>query len=186
MEERKKIRPLGIAALVLAALLLAILCFFCAGLEDWSLGLGRWGVYSTGAESVYLAEAYQQTGPDDLLITDRTLSPTDGALVTYRQNGRRVVDLYDELLGRPVLDDGSPHTPSEKAAYFLRDAGRLLRKMHRFRYLAWTAAAVLVLTVTLILATAGARWRKRQQKLMLKNFRVFGEKYAREDEDMDY
>ena len=110
MEERKKIRPLGIAALVLAALLLAILCFFCAGLEDWSLGLGRWGVYSTGAESVYLAEAYQQTGPDDLLITDRTLSPTDGALVTYRQNGRRVVDLYDELLGRPVLDDGSPHT----------------------------------------------------------------------------
>ena len=58
--------------------------------------------------------------------------------------------------------------------------------MHRFRYLAWTAAAVLVLTVTLILATAGARWRKRQQKLMLKNFRVFGEKYAREDEDMDY
>ncbi len=186
MEERKKIRPLGVVALALAALLLGILCFLCAGLEDWSLGLGRWGVYSTGAESVYLAEAYRQTGPDDLLITDRTLSPADGALVTYRQNGRRVVDLYDDLLGRPVLDDGSPRTEPEQAAYFLRDAGRILRTMHRFRYWVWTAAAALVLTVTILLATAGARWRKRQQKLMLKNFRFFGEKYAREEEDMDY
>ncbi|MBR5390588.1 MAG: hypothetical protein IK141_04745 [Clostridia bacterium] len=186
MEERKKIRPLGVIALILAALLLGTACFLCAGLEDWSLGIGRWGVYSTGAQSLYLTEAYRQTGPDDLLITDRRLAPGDGALVTYRQNDRRVVDLYDELLGRPVLDDGTARTEAEQVAYFLRDAGRILRGMHRFRYGIWTAAALLALAVMLLLATAGARWRKRQQKLMRNNFRTFGEKYAREDEDMDY
>jgi len=34
--------------------------------------------------------------------------------------------------------------------------------------------------------TANARWRKRQQKLMVKNFQKFGEKYAREEEELDY
>ena len=43
-----------------------------------------------------------------------------------------------------------------------------------------------MLLCVILRATAFSRWKKRQQKLMEENFRRFGEKYAQDDEDMDY
>ena len=68
MEERKKLGPVGVIGLVLLLLILALACYLSAGLNDLSLGLGPWGVYSTDEQSLYLVTAYEQTDTGDLLI----------------------------------------------------------------------------------------------------------------------
>ena len=188
MEERKKLGPVGVIGLVLLLLILALACYLSAGLNDLSLGLGPWGVYSTDEQSLYLVTAYEQTDTGDLLITDRRETPADGSLVTYQMNGRRAVDFYDDLLGRPVLagEEGVPITPAERVILILRDGGVVLQFLYSWRYVIWGVTGALVVLMVIGKATANVRWRKRQQKLMRQNFQKFGEKYAREDEELDY
>ena len=186
MEERKKIGPFGILGLVLLAVILAVVCFLSAGLPDLSLGLGSWGVYRTDAESLYLASAYLETDTRDLLITSRKQTPMDGELVTYIMDGRRTVDFYDDLLGHPVLATENNANSVEPVIHIFRDAGAVLRFLHQWRYLIWSAAGAAVLIIVVLLSTSKARWRRRQQKLMKANFQRYGEKYRQEDEDMDY
>lgn len=186
MEERKKLGPLGAIGLILLALVLAVACFLSAGLPDLSLGLGHWGLYTTDGNSLYLAAAYLETDTRDLLITDRRQIPADGALVTYLLDGRRTVDLYDDLLGRPVLAGEGTAADIEPVSYILHEGGVVLGFLHQWRYGIWGFTAGLVLVLLILKLTANARWKKRQQKLMLKNFEKFGEKYAQEDEELDY
>lgn len=188
MEERKRLSPLGVIGLVLLVLLLAVACFLSAGLADLSLGLGPWGIYTTDEQSLYLVTAYEQTDTGDVLITDRRQAPTDGGLVTYLLDGRRAVDLYDDLLGRPVLagEEGAVVTAAEPVAYILRDGGVVLHFLHTLRWGIWAVTAVLLVVLVAGKATANARWRRRQQKLMQKNFQKYGDKYAQEDEELDY
>lgn len=185
MEERKKLGPFGVILLILLALVLAIACFLSAGLPDLSMGMGPFGVYTTDTDSLYLAAAYLKTDTRDVLITDRRQSPADGALVTYLLDGRRTVDLYDDLLGRPVLA-GDGNVAAEPVAYILHEGGVILRFLHSYRCIIWGVTGGLFLALLVMKLTANARWRKRQQKLMLKNFEKFGEKYAQEEEDLDY
>ena len=186
MEERRKLGPLGIAGLILLLLLLAAVCFLSAGLPDLSLGVGPFGVYTTDTDSLYLAAAYLKTDNRDVLITDRRQTPADGALVTYLLDGRRAVDLYDDLLGRPVLAGDGNATAAEPVAYILHEGGVVLKFLHSYRYIIWGVTGGLFVVLLVMKLTANARWRKRQQKLMLKNFEKFGEKYAQEDEELDY
>lgn len=188
MEERKKLGPIGVMGLVLFLLILALACYLSAGLNDLSLGLGPWGIYSTDEQSLYLVTAYEQTDTGDLLITDRRKTPVDGSLVTYQMDGRRAVDFYDDLLGRPVLagEEGVAITTAEQVVLILRDGGIVLQFMHSWRFAIWAITAALVILLIAGKATANARWRKRQQKLMRQNFQKFGEKYDREDEELDY
>ena len=188
MEERKKLGPVGVIGLVLLLLILALACYLSAGLNDLSLGLGPWGVYSTDEHSLYLVTAYEQTDTGDLLITDRRKVPMDGSLVTYQMDGRRTVDFYDDLLGRPVLAgvEGAAITAAESVVLILRDGGIVLQFMHNWRFAIWAITALLVVLLIVGKATANARWRKRQQKLMRQNFQKFGEKYAQEEEELDY
>ncbi|MBQ4578721.1 MAG: hypothetical protein IJA84_06625 [Clostridia bacterium] len=188
MEERRKLGPLGIAGLILLLLLLAAACFLSAGLSDLSMGLGPWGLYTTDGRSLYHAEVYREINTRDLLITDRSQVPSDGQVVTYLLNGQRTVDLYDDLLGRPVLawEEGAVFTAAEPVVRVLPGVGSVLRMMHYWRWYIWGGTAGLVLVLTVLKLTANARWRKRQQKLMVKNFQKFGEKYAREEEELDY
>ncbi len=186
MEERKHLGPVGIIGLVLLALVLALACFLSAGLPDLSLGLGPWGLYTTDGDSLYLAAAYLQTDTRDLLICDRRQTPADGALVTYELNGQRTVDHYDTLLGRPVLAVEGSFTAPEPVTYILHDGGLALKILHQWRWCVWGFTAGLFVVLLVRKLTANARWRRRQQKLMLKNFRTFGEKYDQEEEDLDY
>lgn len=188
MEERKKLGPVGVIGLVLLLLILMLACYLSAGLSDLSLGMGPWGIYGTDEQSIYLVTAYEQTDTGDLLITDRRKKPVDGSLVTYRMDGRRAVDFYDDLLGRPVLagEEGVVVTPAEPVVLILRDGGVVLSFLHSWRYAIWGIAGALVVLLVVCKATANIRWRKRQQKLMKQNFQKFGEKYAREDEELDY
>ncbi|MBR6574450.1 MAG: hypothetical protein IKK61_05610 [Clostridia bacterium] len=188
MEERKKLGPLGIAGLILLLLLLAAVCFLSAGLPDLSMGMGPWGFYTTDGRSLYHAEVYREIDTRDLLITDRSQVPSDGQVVTYLLNGQRTVDLYDDLLGRPVLawEEGAVFTAAEPVVKVLPGVGTVLRVMHHWCWYIWGAAAGFVLVLVVLKLTANARWRKRQQKLMVKNFQKFGEKYAREEEELDY
>ena len=186
MEERKKLGPFGVILLILLALLLAIACFLSAGLSDLSLGLGPFGLYTTDVDSLYLAAAYLKTDTRDLLITDRRQTPGDGALVTYELDGRRTVDLYDDLLGRPVLAGDGAATAAEPVTYILHEGGVVLSFLHQWRYAIWGVTGGLFLVLLVMKLTANARWKKRQQKLMRKNFEKFGQKYAQEDEELDY
>lgn len=188
MEERKKLGPAGVIGLTLLLLILAVACYLSAGLPDLSMGLGPWGVYSTDAQSTYLVTAYEMTDTGDVLITDRRKAPRDGELVTYLMDGRRIVDLYDDVLGRPVLamDDAAAAASAQPVVFIVHDGGMVLHLLHGFRYAVWGAAAGLVLILLVLKLTANTRWKKRQQKLMRKNFEKFGEKYAREDEELDY
>lgn len=188
MEERKKLSPLGIIGLVLLVVLLAAVCFLSAGLSDLSLGLGPWGVYTTDEQSLYLVTAYEQTDTGDVLITDRRHPPADGELVTYLLNDRRTVDLYDDLLGRPVLagEEGAVVTEAEPVVAILRDGGMVLHFLYTLRWGIWGVTVALLVILVAGKATANARWRKRQQKLMQKNFQKYGDKYAQEDEELDY
>lgn len=188
MEERKRLGPLGVIGLALLMLVLAAACFLSAGLSDLSLGLGPWGVYTTDHRSLYLVSAYEQTDTGDVLITDRRAAPVDGSLVTYQMDGQRTVDLYDDLLGSPVLarEEGAQATPPETVIYILRDGGVVLRWLHQWRWGIWGITAGLLVVLMVGKATANVRWRRRQQKLMKKNFQTYGAKYAQEDEDMDY
>lgn len=185
MEERKRMGPLGRVLLVLLFLVLGAGCFLSAGLGSWTPESFPWGVYTTGEEDLYLSQAYQQTTPRDVLITRRDALPADGALVTYQQNGRRVVDLYDDLLGRPVLAEEGDSDP-EPVIHVVRELGYVLRQLWLVRYFVWGGTAAVVILCIVLRATAFSRWKKRQQKLMEENFRRFGEKYAQDDEDMDY
>ncbi len=186
MEEQRRPGPLKVIGLILLFVLLAVSCYLAMGLSDLSMGLGNWGIYTTGTDSVYLAAAYLQTDTDDLLICDRRGIPADGGLVTYLMEGRRTVDHYDDLLGRPVLAVEGSWTEPEPVSYILHDGGGLLRLFHRWRWCIWgfTAGLLTVLLVSRI--TRDARWRRRQQNLMLKNFRTYGDKYAKEEEDLNY
>ena len=188
MEERKKLGPIGGIGLVLLLLILALACYLSAGLNDLSLGLGPWGIYSTDEQSLYLVTAYEQTDTGDLLITDRRKTPVDGSLVTYRMDDRRAVDFYDDLLGRPVLagEEGVAITTAERVVLILRDGGIVLHFLHNWRYVIWGIAGAVLALLIVGKATANVRWRRRQQKLMRQNFQKFGEKYAREDEELDY
>ncbi len=186
MEERKKLGFPGRIGLALLLLVLAVVCYLSAGLPDLSLGLGRWGLYTTDGESQYLAAAYLQTDTRDLLITDRQATPVDGALVLYELDGRRTVDLYDDLLGRPVLAAEGSFTAPEQVTYILREGGTLLSFLYQWRWIVWGVTAALLLTLLLLCLTANARWRRRQQKLMRKSFRLYGEKYDQEEEDLEY
>ncbi len=186
MEERKHLGPFGVIGLILLALLLALACFLSAGLPDLSLGVGPWGIYTTNSESLYLAAAYLEADTRDLLITDRRQMPADGALVTYLLDDRRTVDLYDNLLGRPVLAAESSFTTPEPVTYILHDGGLVLKFLNQWRWCIWGFTAGLCTVLVVRKLTADARWRKRQQKLMLKNFQTFGEKYEQEEEDLDY
>ena len=188
MEERKKLGPLGAIGLALLLLVLAVGCYLSAGFPDLSLGLGSWGVYSTDAQSMYLVTAYEMTDTGDVLITDRRQKPVDGGLVTYTMNDSRMVDLYDDLLGRPVLamDDTAAAASAEAVVLILRDGGMVLHFLYGWRYVIWGVTAALVVVLIVAKATSNVRWRKRQQKLMRKNFEKYGEKYAREDEELDY
>jgi hypothetical protein len=188
MEERKKLGPLGYMGLAVLLLVLALVCYLSAGLSDLSLGLGPWGIYGTDEQAVYLVTAYEQTDTGDLLITDRRKQPSDGALVTYRMNGRRTVDFYDDLLGRPVLagEEETDMTRAEAVVLILREGGIFLNFLYSWRYVVWGITAVLVMLLIVSKATADARWRKRQQKLMRQNFQKYGEKYTQEDEELDY
>lgn len=186
MEERKKLGPFGVILLVLLALVLAVACFLSAGLPDLSLGMGPFGLYTTDADSLYLAAAYLQTDTRDVLITDRRQAPADGALVTYELDGRRTVDLYDDLLGRPVLAVDGTADNVEPVAYILHEGGVVLGFLHQWRYAIWGFTGGLFFVLLVMKLTANSRWKKRQQKLMLKNFEKFGEKYAQEEEDLDY
>lgn len=187
MEERKKLGPLGVFGMVLLVLVLALACYLSAGLSDLSLGMGPWGIYGTDAQSRYLVTAYEQTDTGDLLITDRRKVPVDGSLVTYMMDGSRTVDYYDDLLGRPVLaDETLPLTGAETVVWIFRNGGVVLYFLHSWRYVIWGVTAVLLVFLIVAKATANVRWRKRQQKLMKQNFQKFGEKYNREDEELDY
>ena len=188
MEERKKLGAAGIIGLAVVLLILALICYLSAGLSDLSLGLGPWGVYGTNEQSLYLVTAYEQTDTGDLLITDRRKLPTDGSLVTYQMDGRRTVDYYDDVLGRPVLagEDGAEITQAESVVFILREGGSVLYFLNGWRYAVWSITGALVVLLIVGRATANIRWRKRQQKLMRQNFQKFGEKYAREDEELDY
>ena len=188
MEERRKLGPLGIVGLILLLLLLAAACFLSAGLPDLSMGMGPWGLYTTDGKSLYHAEVYREIDTRDLLITDRRAAPGDGGVVTYLLNGQRTVDLYDDLLGRPVLawEEGAVFTAAEPVVKVIPGAGTVLRQMHRFCWYIWGGTAGLILVLILLKLTANARWRRRQQKLMVKNFQKYGDKYAREDEELDY
>ncbi len=186
MEERKHLGPLGAIGLLLLTLVLALACFLSAGLPDLSLGLGPWGLYTTDGGSLYLSSAYLQTDTGDLLITDRRQLPADGALVTYLLEGRRTVDQYDTLLGRPVLAVEGSFTQPEPVVHILREAGTVLRLLYQWRWCVWGFTAGLFTVLLAGKLTANARWKKRQQKLMLKNFRTYGEKYDQEEEDLDY
>lgn len=188
MEERKKLGLLGCLGLAVLLIVLAMTCYLSAGLPDLSLGLGPWGIYGTDSQSVYLVTAYEQTDTGDLLITDRRKLPADGALVTYQMNGRRTVDHFDDLLGRPVLagEEGAQVTAAEVVVLILRDGGILLQFLHSWRYAIWGLTGGVVLLLIVGKVTANRRWRRRQQKLMRKNFEKFGEKYAREEEELDY
>ena len=188
MEERKKIGPVGVIGLVLLLLILALTCYLSAGLSDLSMGLGPWGIYGTDEQSLYLVTAYEQTDTGDLLITHRHKTPVDGSLVTYQMDGRRTVDVYDDLLGRPVLagEEGALITAAEPVVYILRDGGMVLQFLYSWRYVIWGVTTGLVVVLIVGKATANVRWRKRQQKLMRQNFQKFGEKYAREDEELDF
>lgn len=186
MEERKKLGPLGAIGLILLALVLAVACFLSADLPDLSLGLGHWGLYTTDSDSLYLAAAYLETDTRDLLITDRRIAPADGALVTYLLDDRRTVDLYDDLLGRPILAGEGTAAAVEPVSYILHEGGVVLGFLRQWRWCIWGFTAGLFVVLVVLKMTANARWRKRQQKLMLKNFEKFGEKYAQEEEDLDY
>ena len=188
MEERKKLGAAGVACLLLLLLLLAAACFLSVGLPDLSMGMGPWGLYTTDGSSLYHAEVYRDIDTRDLLVTDRSRVPADGQVVTYLLNGQRTVDLYDDLLGRPVLawEEGAVFTAAEPVVRVIPGAGTVLRLMHRFRWYIWGGTAGFVLVLLVLRITANARWRRRQQKLMVKNFRKFGEKYAREEEELDY
>lgn len=188
MEERKNLGALGIVCLLLLLLLLAAACFLSVGLPDLSMGMGPWGIYTTDGNSLYHAEVYRDIDTRDLLITDRSRVPADGQVVTYLLNGQRTVDLYDDLLGRPVLawEEGAVFTAAEPVVQVIPGAGTVLRVMHQFRLYIWCGTAGLVLVLMVLKLTANARWRRRQQKLMVKNFQKFGEKYAREEEELDY
>lgn len=186
MEERKKLGPFGVILLILLVLMLAITCFLSAGLPDLSMGMGPFGLYTTDGDSLYLAAAYLKTDTRDLLITDRRQTPADGGLVTYLLDGRRTVDLYDDLLGRPILAGEGSVSDVEAVSYILHEGGTVLGFLHRLRYIVWGITALVLVVLILLKLTANARWKKRQQKLMLKNFQKFGEKYAQEEEDLDY
>lgn len=186
MEERKKLGLPGRLGLALMLPVLAVVCYLSAGLPDLSLGLGRWGLYTTDSESQYLAAAYLQTDTRDLLITDRNAAPADGALVIYELEDRCTVDLYDDLLGRPVLAAEGSFTAPEQIVYILREGGTLLAFLHQWRWIVWGATAALLLTLLVLRLTANARWRRRQQKLMRKSFQLYGEKYDREEEELEY
>ena len=188
MEERKNLGALGIVCLLLLLLLLAAACFLSVGLPDLSMGMGPWGIYTTDGGSLYHAEVYREIDTRDLLITDRSQVPADGQVVTYLLNGQRTGDLYDDLLGRPVLawEDGAVFTAAEPVVQVIPGAGTVLRVMHQFRLYIWCGTAGLVLVLMVLKLTANARWRRRQQKLMVKNFQKFGDKYAREEEELDY
>lgn len=188
MEERKHLGPVGIIGLVLLLLALAVTSYLSTGLSDLSLGLGPWGVYRTDGQSVYLVTAYEMTDTGDVLITDRRQMAVDGSLVTYQMDEKRMVDLYDDLLGRPVLamGDAAAAVSAETVVLILRDGGMVLHFLYGWRYVVWGVSAGLVLILLVLKLTANTRWKKRQQKLMRKNFEKFGEKYAREDEELDY
>ena len=185
MEERKKLGALGVVGLVLLFVVLLLVCWLSAGLSDLTAGLGPWGVYAPDGGSLYLTEAYLETDLSDLLITDRRAAPKDGQLVTYYMDDRRVVDKYDDLLGRPVLA-GEAQVKAEPVIYILRNARPLLSFLHFWRWAVWGFTVGLALVLALLRVTAASRWEKRQQKLMLKNFKTYGEKYAQEDEELDY
>lgn len=186
MEERKRLGPFGVILLILLALALAITCFLSAGLPDLSMGLGSFGLYTTDGDSLYLAAAYLQTDTRDLLITDRRQAPADGALVTYLLDGRRTVDLYDDLLGRPVLAGEGTAADIEPVSYILHEGGVVLGFLHQWRWCIWGFTGGLFAVLLVLKLTANARWKKRQQRLMLRNFETFGEKYAQEEEGLDY
>lgn len=188
MEERRKLGPWGTAGLILLLFLMAAACFLSAGLPDLSMGLGPWGFYTTDGRSLYHAEVYREIDTRDLLITDRSRVPSDGQVVTYLLNGQRTVDLYDDLLGRPVLawEEGAVFTAAEPVVRVLSGVGTVLRLMHHWCWYIWGGTAGFVVVLLVLRLTANARWRKRQQKLMVKNFQKFGEKYAREEEELDY
>ena len=48
------------------------------------------------------------------------------------------------------------------------------------------SSAALALFGAVMGLTARTRWKKRQQKLMRRNFAAFGEKYRQEDEEIRY
>ena len=92
---------------------------------------------------------------------------------------------HAESLGRPVLAEEGDSAP-EPVVHVVRELGYVLRQLYLVRYFVWGGTAALLLLCVILRATAFSRWKKRQQKLMEENFRRFGEKYAQDDEDMDY
>lgn len=188
MEEKKKARPLAVIAWVLLGILLGLACIVAAGWQDLSFGLGPWGVYTTDSHSLYLGEAYQRTTTRDLLITDRNAPMKDGSLVVYELDGQRTVDIYDDLLGQPRLYATAKVkvTSPEQVKWTLYGWGTVVRMLHNYRYVIWGLSAALLLLGLILRLTARTRWKKRQQKLMRKNFALFGEKYRQEDEDIQY
>lgn len=189
MEEKKKARPLAVIAWILLGILLGAACIIAAGWRgDLSFGWGRWGVYTTDSHSLYLGEAYQRTTTRDLLITDRNASMQDGQLVVYELDGQRTVDMYDDLLGQPRLFSTAKvkATAPERVTVILYGWGTVVRLLHTYRYAIWGVSAGLALLGLILRLTARTRWKKRQQKLMRRNFEVFGEKYRQEDEDIQY
>ena len=185
MEERKKMGPLGVVGLILLALLLALGCYLSAGVDDLTMGHGPWGVYTTDSGSVYLSSAYLETDTRDVLITRRDSAPADGMLVTYLLDGIRYVDLYDDLLGRPVMAEEATVSP-EPVIGILRDGGAVIHALHAVRFWLWGLTGGLLVLMIALKLTSNARWRRRQQKLMRQNFQTYGEKYQQEDQDMDY
>ncbi len=186
MEERKRAHPLGVAGLILLYLILIFLCFASLGLKDWSLGVGHWGIYSTDGTSVYLAQAYEHTGTDDLLLARRDEAVKDGDLITYQWDGRRVVDLYDGASGHPVLLEKADGVRLEPVRYLVRNGGLAARELYHYRWYIRAALVALIITRLLWRATAEPRWLRAQQKLFVHGLKTYGEQYLAQDETADY
>lgn len=174
MEERKRRKPLCIIGCILLVLILAVLCFAASDPSAW-LPTERWSILTTDENTVFQENAALFCSTDDLLVCDRSAADGSFSLTVDQTDG--------------VLTVAVPETEEADAIpviYVLRYGGIVLKNLIDFQWIVWGVSAALILMLIVLRVTASARWRKRQQKLMRENFRVFGEKYQKEDEELKY
>lgn len=183
MEARKKCSPFLVILAVFVGILLAISCWIAAGATSFLPSGLRYGVriVTDNTKTKALADG-------DFVLINRDTSVAAGDVVYVPDADDGMYIAISSFNGdQVVLADGSA---VDKTVYLVRYKLTFLsapvRFLRDFPWVAYGLTGAFAAVWIVMAATAGARDRKRQQKLMRESFVRYGEQYAREEEDVNY
>ena len=180
MESKKKVKPMVVCLLVLMSLLLVFCCVISVGVTKLQIGELRYQIHLVVENSLTGG-----VGRGDFLLLDRQATVQTGSVV-YLPNQDAYQGVSMVSGSQVKLTDGKVTRDVIPVQFKISLLAPVMCFLQDYPYVSFAVAAGYIVLLIVVKATAPARWKKRQQKLIRENFAKFGAQYAKEDENLQY